>query len=160
MGSQLEQLAELLENIIYDYGTHDLSSNCCENISHGEYRALRAISRLDRCTMQDIAKSIAVTKSGATRIVRRLEEKKLVRRVQDQDDARICCVQLSKEGKSLLSRIAKEPSRKMAATLLAMAPDMRQILLIGLRAFAGTAQNRAANDDVQSPAIEMKEKNS
>lgn len=71
------QLAELLEDITYDFSAHNLSTNCCENISHGEFRALRAVSRRDGCTMQDIARNIAVTKSGATRIVSRLEEKNL-----------------------------------------------------------------------------------
>lgn len=150
MDKQINQLAGRLEDMMYDFGTHSLNSNCCENISHGEYRALRIISRLNRCTMQDIAKSIAVTKSGATRIVSRLEEKKLVRRVHDQNDARICCVQLSKEGKSLLLRITEEPSKKMAAVLEAMAPDMRQILLIGLHAFAKTAINQKTRTDARS----------
>lgn len=142
MDEQIRQLNELLENMMYDFGTHNMSVNCCENISHGEFRALRTMSRSEKCTMQDIAKSIAVTKSGATRIVSRLEEKNLARRVHDQNDARICCVQLSKEGKSLLLRITEEPSKKMAAVLEAMAPDMRQILLIGLHAFAKTAINQ------------------
>lgn len=149
MDEQTSQLSGLLEDMMYDFGTHNMNGNCCENISHGEFRALRVMSRLDSCTMQDIAKNIAVTKSGATRIVSRLEEKKLVRRVHDQNDARVCCVQLSKEGKSLLSRITEESANKMAAVLSAMAPDMRQILLIGLRAFAETALNQTASDDGQ-----------
>lgn len=158
MDEQMNQLAELLENMMYHFGTHSMSSNCCENISHGEFRALRTVSRVDKCTMRDIAKNVAVTKSGATRIVSRLEEKKLVRRMHDQNDARICCVQLSKEGKSLLSRITEEPGKKMAAVLGAMAPDMRQILLIGLRAFAETAINQKASDDTQSKSSKVNPK--
>lgn len=149
MDEQTKQLSGLLEDMMYNFGTHDMSSNCCENISHGEFRALRVISRLDRCTMQDIAKSIAVTKSGATRIVSRLEDKKLVRRMNDQNDGRICCVQLSKEGKSLIARLTEEPAKKMATILSAMDPDMRQILLIGLRAFVETALNQTSSDDKQ-----------
>lgn len=140
MDEQTRQLAGLLEDMMYNFGMHDMSSNCCENISHGEFRALRVISRLDRCTMQDIAKSIAVTKSGATRIVSRLEGKKLIRRVNDQSDGRVCCVQLSKEGKSLMTRITDEPAKKMTAVLDAMDPAMRQILQIGLHAFFQTAR--------------------
>ncbi len=155
MDEQVTQLAGQLEDIMYDFGTYSMSSNCCENISHGEFRALRAVTRLDKCTMRDIAKSVAVTKSGATRIVSRLEEKKLVRRVQNQNDARICCVQLSKEGKSLLSRITDEPSKKMAAVIEAMPPDMRHILLIGLRAFIESAhtlgKTDARADDTERP---------
>jgi len=158
MDEQTRQLAELLENMMCDFGTHNLSSNCCENISHGEFRALRTMSRSDKCTMQGISKSIAVTKSGATRIVSRLEEKDLVRRVHDQNDARICCVQLSKEGKSLLSRITEEPAKKMTTVLEAMAPDMRQILLIGLRAFAEAAMNQKANDDTPSKSSKVNRK--
>ncbi|MEN6489715.1 MAG: MarR family transcriptional regulator [Smithella sp.] len=156
MDEQTRQLNELLENMMYDFGTHNMSVNCCENISHGEFRALRTMSRLDRCTMQDIAKSIAVTKSGATRIVSRLEEKKLARRVHDQNDARICCVRLSKEGKSLLSRITEEPSKKMESVLDAMHPDMRQVLLIGLRAFAETSINQKASGDVKLAEKQLK----
>ncbi|MDD3082523.1 MAG: MarR family transcriptional regulator [Desulfobacterales bacterium] len=140
---------------MYDFGTHNMSVNCCENISHGEFRALRAMSRSEKCTMQDIAKSIAVTKSGATRIVSRLEEKNLARRVHDQNDARICCVQLSKEGKALLSRITEEPANKMAAVLNAMTPDMRQILMIGLRAFMETAVRQTINDEEHQKLINI-----
>jgi DNA-binding MarR family transcriptional regulator len=147
MDEQTKELNGLLEDMMYNFGTHSMSGNCCENISHGEFRALRAVSRLDRCTMQDIAKSIAVTKSGATRIVSRLEEKRLVRRLHDKNDARICCVQLSKEGKSLLSRITEEPAKQMSAVLNAMTPDMRQILMIGLRAFVETALRQTVNSD-------------
>jgi len=152
------QLGELLEDIAYNFSAHNLSANCCENISHGEFRALRAVSRRDGCAMQDIARNIAVTKSGATRIVSRLEEKKLVRRVHDQNDARICCVELTKEGKTLLSRITEEPAKKMTTVLDAMAPDMRQILIIGLRAFAETALKHAAKDHGPSKAIPMNNK--
>ncbi len=140
------QLAELLEDITYDFSAHNLSTNCCENISHGEFRALRAVSRRDGCTMQDIARNIAVTKSGATRIVSRLEGKKLVHRVQERSDARICCVRLSKDGKAMLSRITEAPAKKISSVLDAMSPDMRQILLIGLRAFIETARARGTID--------------
>ena len=142
MAEQAKQLVGLIEDMVYNFGTHNMSSNCCENISHGEFRALRVISRMDRCTMQDIAKSIAVTKSGATRIVSRLEEKILVRRVNDQNDGRVCCVQLSKEGKSIMTRITDEPAGKMTAVLDAMDPAMRQILQIGLDAFFQTARGK------------------
>ena len=150
MKEQDKQIAGLLEDIIYKFGAHDMGDNCCENISHGEFRALRVISRLDRCTMQDISKNIAVTKSGVTRIVSRLEEKKLALRINDKDDGRVCCVHLSKEGKHLLTRLTVESRQRMSKTLSAMEPSMRQVLLIGLHAFFETAQNettKGANQD-------------
>lgn len=153
MDEQARQLAGLLEDIMYNLGTYNLSNNCCENISHGEFRALRVISRLERCTMQDIAKNIAVTKSGATRIVSRLEEKKLARRINDKDDGRVCCVQLSKEGKLLLTRLTEVPARRISEILLAMEPSMQQILMIGLNAFLETARNEIKKDENRKRSI-------
>jgi DNA-binding MarR family transcriptional regulator len=158
MDKLINQLAELLEDVMYDFSTHSLNNNCCENISHGEYRALRVVARLGKCTMREIARSIAVTKSGATRIITRLEEKKLVRRMHNQNDARICCVQLSKDGKSLLSRIMEEPSKKMTAVLHEMTPEMRQVLLIGLRTFAETAINKKTAADAPSKSSKVDRK--
>jgi len=147
MKEQVKQIISLLEDIIYNFSAHDMGDNCCENISHGEFRALRVISRMKRCTMQDIAKNIAVTKSGATRIISRLREKKLARRITDKNDGRVCCVQLSKNGKSLISKLAEKSAGKMATILSAMKPDMRQILLIGLKTFVETSHNKNINNN-------------
>ena len=147
MKEQVKQIIGLLEAIIYNFSAHDMADNCCENISHGEFRALRVISRMKRCTMQDIAKNIAVTKSGATRIISRLGEKKLARRITDKNDGRVCCVQLSKNGKSLISKLVEKSAGKMATILAAMKPDMRQILLIGLKTFVETSHNENINDN-------------
>ncbi|HPN86344.1 MAG TPA: MarR family transcriptional regulator [Smithellaceae bacterium] len=149
MNDQIRQLAGLIEDMMYDFSAHNLDSECCENISHGEYRALRALARVNMCAMQDIAKNIAVTKSGATRIISRLEEKKLVRRVQNQNDGRVCCVQLSKEGQKRISEITKQPANKITTVLAAMDPNMRQILLTSLNAFFQTANDQFANSKIR-----------
>lgn len=144
MDLEIRQLTELIEDLSYDFGSHNIDAVCCENISHGEYRALRTVSHTDICTMQDIAKSISVTKSGVTRIVSRLEGKKLVCRIKDQNDGRICCVQLSEEGKALMTRLTEQPVNKTKTILASMDPAMRQILLISLNAFFQAALNYKA----------------
>jgi len=144
MDEQIKQLAELIEDVTYDFGSLNMDGVCCEDISYGEYRAMRTVLRTDICTMQDIAKSIAVTKSGATRIISRLEDKKLVYRIKDQNDGRICCVQLSEEGKELITRLTRQPINKIKTILSSMEPAMRQILLISLNAFFQAALNYKA----------------
>jgi hypothetical protein len=42
MDTQARRLTELIENILYHFGTHRTDGECCENISHAEFRALRA----------------------------------------------------------------------------------------------------------------------
>jgi DNA-binding MarR family transcriptional regulator len=149
MNDQIRQLAGLIEDMMYDFSAHNLDSECCENISHGEYRALRALARVNMCAMQDIAKNISVTKSGATRIIGRLEEKNLVQRVQNQNDGRVCCVQLSKEGKKRMSEIVKRPEDKIMTVLTAMDQNMRQILLISLNAFFQIALDQTAKSKIR-----------
>lgn len=144
MDEEIRQLTELIEDLSYAFGSHNMDAVCCENISHGEYRALRTVSHTDICTMQDIAKSISVTKSGATRIVSRLEGKKLVCRIRNQNDGRLCCVQLSEEGKALMMRLTEQPANRTKTILASMDPAMRQILLISLNAFSQAALNYKA----------------
>lgn len=142
MKDQARQLAVLIQNMMVSLGTQNTDGACCENISHGEYRALTAVLRKDICTMQDIAKRTAVTKGGATRIVSRLEGKGLAHREQDKGDGRICCVTLTEEGQSLLKRIEDQLTDKVQVVLAAMEPAMQKILLISLDHFLQTAQRQ------------------
>ncbi|MCX5828567.1 MAG: MarR family transcriptional regulator [Deltaproteobacteria bacterium] len=147
MDEQARQLAGLIENMMYCFGTQSLDGECCENISHGEFRALHTALHQSTCTMQDIARKAVVTKSGATRIVHRLEEKGLARREQDQKDGRICCVTLTEEGKSLMNRIDDQLTNKMQTILATMDPAMREILIISLGAFLQAAQGQMTARD-------------
>ena len=142
MDEQARQLAGSIEKIMYYFGTQSMEGECCENISLGEFFALRSVLHRDICTMQDIAKSAVVTKSGATRIVSRLVDKGLAHREQDQKDGRICCVTLTEEGKSLLNRIEDQLMNKIKTILAAMDPDMREILMIALHTFCQSADRQ------------------
>ena len=78
INAQGRELAGMIEDIMYLFGSQGMEEECCgEKISAAEFRSLRAALRSDVCTMQDIARSASVTKSGATRIIARLEEKGL-----------------------------------------------------------------------------------
>ena len=157
MNEQARQLAALVENMMYVFGTQSMDGECCENLSHGEFRALHTVMHRNNCTMQDIAKKAAVTKSGATRIVRRLEDKGLARRDDDPKDGRICCVILTKEGKSLLNRIEVQLTNKMQTILAAMDPDLREVLIISLGAFLRAAQKQMNVRDRQPEPDETKQ---
>jgi len=141
---QARQLAGLIENMMYYFGTQSMDGECCENLTHGEFRALHAARHQEVCTMQDIAQKGLVTKSGATRIVARLEDKGLAYREQDRNDGRICCVQLTEAGKSILSRIEDQLAQRMKSILTEMDPAMREVLIISLGAFVRSAQRQMA----------------
>ncbi|MCE5263868.1 MAG: MarR family transcriptional regulator [Deltaproteobacteria bacterium] len=147
MDTQGRKLAGLVEEVIYHFGPKGIDDECCgERISPGEIHALRTVSRLDVCAMQDIARSVSVTKGGATRIVARLEDKGLAYRGQDQKDGRVCCVTLTEEGKALLKRIDDQLTNKMLTILGAMDPSMRDVLLISLHSFVRASQQQMTDN--------------
>lgn len=144
INAQGRKLAGMIEDIMYYFGSQGEEEDCCgEKISAAEFRSLSATMRSDVCTMQDIARSASVTKSGATRIIARLEEKGLVYREQNQRDGRICCVSLTEEGKALFNRIEDRLTNKILAILAVMEPAIRDILLISLDTFLQMAQKLA-----------------
>lgn len=136
------QLAGLIENIMHYFGTPGSGEECCETITPGEFRALHTILHQPLCSMQDIAKKALVTKSGATRLVGRLEAKGLAHREQDKNDGRVCCVKLTGAGTSLLNRIEDQLTNRMMPILTAMDPAMREILMISLEAFLQAAHEK------------------
>lgn len=142
MDTQARQLAAIIEHIMYYFGTQSIDGECCENVSHGEFRALHAALHQSICTMQDIARNALVTKSGATRIVGRLEDKGLIRREQNEKDGRVCCLKLTEDGKELMGRIDDQLTDKMLSILAAMEPAMRDILIISLSAFVQAAEKQ------------------
>lgn len=147
MDDQARQLIGLIEKMTYYFGMESVEGQCCnENISHGEFRALQAALNQKICTMQDIAKSAMVTKSGATRIAKRLEDKGLANRQQDRKDGRVCCVTLTDEGRAILKRIEERYMHKMRKLLVAMDPAMREILIIGLKQFVQAAEQQGINE--------------
>ena len=89
----------------------------------------------ERCTpaMQDIGEALGVTKSGATRIVDRLEEKGYARRERDPHDGRVCCVGLTPRGEELLARIEAETLAQKQRLLAAIQPSAREGVLEALR---------------------------
>jgi len=140
--NKAKQLAGLIEDIIYHFGSL-VDNECCEGVSHAEFRALRTAMRKDLCTMQDIAKAAMVTKSGATRLISRLEEKGLAQRQRDENDGRICCVQLTDSGKSFLNRNEDNLMNQMQSILAGMDQSVREVLLISLTAFLKTAEKHS-----------------
>lgn len=67
-----------------------------------EFIALDKISAKQNCPVQDVGYSLGFTKSGATRIVNRLEKKGYVNKIKSSEDARICCVVITEKGKHVL----------------------------------------------------------
>lgn len=114
---------------------------CCHDITMSEFRALKTIEAGDMPAMQELVDALGLSKSGATRVVDRLEAKGYARRVDDlHDDARFKSVRLTARGTALLQTIAQETIPQRQALLNTIPADQRQIVLDGLRALTAAAR--------------------
>jgi len=99
----ITDISRSLIEIAWYFGPKGLNGECCENLTMPEFIALDKVSTTSNCAVQDIGYSLGFTKSGATRIVNRLEKKGYVQKVKSHDDARVCCVEITKSGERVLS---------------------------------------------------------
>jgi len=101
--SAISDISRSLIEIAWHFGPKGLNGECCENLTMPEFIALDKISTTSNCAVQNVGYSLGFTKSGATRIVNRLEKKGYVQKVKSHEDARVCCVEITKSGERVLS---------------------------------------------------------
>lgn len=100
--TSISDLSRSLIEIAWYFGPKGLNGECCDNLTMPEFIALDKISTTPDCPVQDVGHSLGFTKSGATRIVNRLEKKGYVKKVRSPEDARVCCIQIANKGEQVL----------------------------------------------------------
>lgn len=120
--STISDISRSLIDIAWHFGPKGLNGECCENLTMPEFIALDKVSTTSHCAVQDVGHSLGFTKSGATRIVNRLEKKGYVQKVKSHEDARVCCVEITKSGKGVLSS-ADSRYRKQFHAIAAKMPE-------------------------------------
>ncbi len=129
--TNISELSRALIEIGWHLGPKGLNGECCENLSMPEFIALDKIANTQDCPVQDIGQVLGFTKSGATKIVDRLEKKGCIQRVKSFTDARFCYVVITKQGEDILKAADENYSAKFQNLLNKMpkhyAPQMTNI---------------------------------
>ena len=86
------KVVESILEIAWHFSSRGINGECCADLSLAEFRALQTTAVTPDCSVQQIGKLLNFTKSGATRIVNRLEKKELVTKIRSAADGRVCCV--------------------------------------------------------------------
>ena len=135
------EVAKALAEIIWELGARGLDGVCCAGLSLVEHRALGTLDGASHCTVQTLGDGASLTKSGATRLVDRLEERGMLVRERSADDGRVCCVVVTPAGRlelkeaneafaarleGLLSRLPAEQRTQLRQTLPALAQAVRR----------------------------------
>lgn len=116
-----------------------------EGLSPQELRVLSAVADEPRCVMGAIARRICLSLSGATGLIDRLVEKRLVKRDRSAEDRRVVEVELTDEGRELSEEAAKGRVELARDLLRGLAPREQEELLALLgKAAARVKSERAA----------------
>jgi len=128
----ISDLNRALIEIVWHFGPKGLDGECCENLSMPEFLALDKIANTQDCRVQKIGQLLGFTKSGATRIVNRLEKNGYVQKIKSYEDARVCCVLITQQGENVLNSTDERYSKELEQLLSRMpeknVPQMKELL--------------------------------
>lgn len=113
----IHNVARALTDIVWQFGPKGINGECCQDLSLPEFRALQKIAETPSCNVQEIGTHLGFTKSGATRIVGRLEKKAYISKQKSLEDARICCLLATDKGQNILASVATQYAEQLATAL-------------------------------------------
>jgi len=134
------ELSELIGEITWRFGARGFKGECCGDLSQPEYRTLFLASGRPKCAMQEIAQNLGLTKSGATRVVNRLEKKGYVERRRSPEDGRVCCIKVTKSGRELIKALSRENEMHINRIMSKIDPAMLEIIRTALKSFVQAIQ--------------------
>lgn len=104
-----------------------------------QVRALVVLSTRGPTTAGALAEALGVHPSSLTRLVDRLERRRLVRRQPGAADRRAVVVAVTPQGSDLVRRMTAARARELAAILDRLAPSDRAVVIDALSRFADAA---------------------
>ncbi len=132
--------AEALADLIWELGARGLDGVCCADLSLVEFHTLRQLQVAGHLSVQAVGEATGLTKSGATRLVDRLQQRGFLTRMRSEADGRVCCVAPTPAGETALDQARRAFSGRLAALLAGLAAGERDQLLAVLPRLAGAAR--------------------
>ncbi len=117
MNEHIPDIYSSLQQIAWLFGGHGINGECCGDLSFVDFIALKKVYENTAITIQGIGNALNFTKSGATRIVNRLESKGYVTREDSPEDGRVCCVMITEKGVNVVSKIVENYTNYLHETL-------------------------------------------
>ena len=127
--SQAERLYGAVAELVRAYQFRDREGICCHGLSVSQCYSLEAIEMHGPVTMGDLADRLYLEVSSMTRIVDHLVRTGLARRVEDAKDRRICRVEATAKGRSLMAKIRDELVEGHRQILSEVPADSREVVI-------------------------------
>lgn len=134
-------LQEALTDLIRVYQFRDRDAICCYDVSPAQSHALERLAHRGPLTLNELAASLFLEKSSASRLMDGLERKGYITRKPHPEDGRCVRLDLTKPGRTLQQKIERDLLEERARVLADLSPDERQAVVesIGKLARAASA---------------------
>ncbi|NUR97465.1 MAG: MarR family transcriptional regulator [Kribbellaceae bacterium] len=131
-----EQIAALLDGIVRRQRRAS-REGFGDTVTHGQFRVLRTLDNAAQpIRLSDLAARLGIVPRSATSVVDDLESAGLVARQPDPNDRRATLVDLTPDGRQLLTTLRENRRDVMAAQLARLSPAEQQTLTTLLQRLA------------------------
>ena len=139
---QAERLYHTFAELVRGYQFRDREEICCHGVSVSQCYTLDALERQGSMTMSELADHLHLELSTMTRVVDYLVINKLVTRVTDAKDRRVCRVQITRKGESLVFKVRLEVIKEHEAVLREIPPESREAVISAMSRLLVAFQER------------------
>lgn len=123
-----EQIAALLDGIVRRQRRAS-REGFGESVTHGQFRVLRTLDQADQpIRLSELAARLGIVPRSATSVVDDLEAAGLVARQPDPHDRRATLVDLTSEGRQILTSLREKRRDVMVSQLTRLSPAEQQTL--------------------------------
>lgn len=153
---QAERLYHAFAELVRGYQFRDREEICCHGISISQCYTLDALDRQGPMTMSSLAGHLHLELSTMTRVVDYLVANKLATRAADSRDRRVCCVEITRKGRALVSRIHADVIKEHEHVLREISPESREAVIAAMSHLAEAFREREKRLSVQVEAAPRK----
>ncbi len=119
-----------------------------KGVTLAQFRALVIVSRSGGILVGDLAEALSMQRSGATRLVDRLEHAGLITRSVRPVDRRGVVIRVTIAGENLVHDVMERRRAEIAAILARLSQPQRDHVIDGFRLFAEAAAEHGAEVDL------------
>ena len=123
MNVKTADIYNLIQELSWYFGNQGFNGECCGDMSLVEFMALKKVHENNDITIQEMGNELNITKSGASKIIDRLENKGYVTREQSSADGRVCYVGIKDKGIEAITKIVESYTGYVGDMLESIEPN-------------------------------------
>lgn len=123
MNNSITDIYNLIQELSWYFGSQGFKEECCGDLTLIEFMALKNAHDNNCSGVQEIGIALNISKSGASKVIDRLENKGYILRIQSSTDGRVCCVGVTNKGKEAITQIGDRYTEYVGTALKNFEPD-------------------------------------